>query len=160
METTLSVDVYEVWAAQCVNRSCGECLFKTDVFILRFLSELWLIAGLLLAVASLTFLVWDVLTTWDEELAFIWRSVTNHFQDSRVLIYILSDIPLSNGQYIGLHRCSNANSCQQKAAHLDPLPLCFHSVRPNDSSPVILQLTHLLVCRYFAIAVQVCVLNF
>lgn len=76
MET--SVDVYEVWAAQCVNRSCGECLFKTDVYILRFFSVPSLTAGLVLAVASLTFLVWDVLTTWDEELAFIWRSVTNH----------------------------------------------------------------------------------
>lgn len=52
--------------------------------------------------------------------------------------------------------------CTQKAANLDPLPLYFHSVRPNDSSPllIIFELTHSLVCRYFAIAVQVYVLSF
>lgn len=109
--------MYEVWAAQCVNRSCGEWQFKIDLFILRFLLELWLIAGLVLAVASLTFLVWDVLTTWDEELAYIWRSVTNPGFVSLLSglqnAHVLPDIPFS----LGLQHCSNANS----SAHRKPL---------------------------------------
>lgn len=119
METTASVNVYEVWAAQCVNRSCGASF--TCVSWFSRLSDLGR------TVASLTFLVWDILTTWDEELAFIWWTVTpNPF-------YFVLGGSLDDGLR---HDADDYNHVYvypyKKAADMDPLPLCLHSVRPNS----------------------------